>query len=123
MKKVEYHSWRIPDYTGEEISPDTCENFDNIPVKTAYDYFLEFMANGQISENNTRKMFFGDQYDCSDNMEFIDLYKEKQAEKVALYRQRNEAYTKAHNDQVKAEQEKVRDLIKDNEQKQEVKDK
>lgn len=113
MKNIVYHSWRIPDYLGEEISPENCENFDNLPVKTAYDYFLEFMANGQISENNTRKMFFGEQYDCSDNMEFIDLYKEKQAEKVDLYRKRNEEYTKLHNAQVQADKEQLQQVDKE----------
>lgn len=117
MKNIIYHSWRIPDYKGEEISPDTCDNFDNIPVKSAYDYFLEFMANGQISENNTRKMFFGEQYDVSDNMEFIDLYKEKQAEKIALYRQRNEEYTKKHNAQVQADREQQEKDAKESEEK------
>lgn len=115
MKKNEFHSWRVPEYTGEEISSENCENFDNIPVKSAYDYFLEFMSNGQISENNTRKMFFGEQYDCSDNMEFIDLFKEKQAEKIALYRQRNEEFTKAHNAQVKEAKEQAQEALKDTE--------
>lgn len=117
MKKIEYHSWRIPDYQGEIVSSDTCETYDNIPVKSAYDYFLEFMANGQISENNTRKMFFGEQYDCSDNMDFIDLYKEKQAEKIELYRKRNEEFTKSHNAQVKANKEQEQVVVNEQQNK------